>query len=107
MHLLDAHGVAALVYGGALQWLLADIRLGRNKAARLDLINRERGSHYADRPGVSKLPAIREDNVTASDNWGNLHGQVFKAAIMRNAAPFFSDSWFANIVLAALAKMLF
>ena len=89
MHLLDANGAANLVYGGTLMWLLADIRLGRNKARRLALINQERKAHYADRPGTSKLPHIREANVTAADNWGNLHGPLYKAAIMRNAAPFF------------------
>ena len=88
MHLMDCNGCAGLVYGGILLSLLYDNRVGANRAARLQEIDASRLAHYAARPGANRLPKIFWKNVLI-DGWANLHGQVFKAAIMRSAAPFF------------------
>ena len=90
MHMVDCSGVAGLVYGGVLHSLLGDIRLGASRAARLRAIDTDRLAHYSARPGVPRLPKIWWKNVLL-DGWANLHEQIFKAAIMRSAAPFFSE----------------
>ena len=88
MHLADCKGVAALTFGGVLMYLLADGRLGPNKAARLDLVNTDRAEHYKSRPGVATLPKILTHNITSS-GWGDLHGPAYKAAVTRQASPCF------------------
>ena len=90
MHLMDCKGSAALTYGGIIAFLLQDDRLGTNRLERLATINDRRLLHYARRPGVSRLPKIFLSNVTA-DGWADLHGPAFKAAITRQAAPFFDE----------------
>lgn len=90
MHVVDCAGVANVVFGSVLVFLLADARLGPTKATRLERVNQLRVEHYDARPGSNRLPEIRATNVVA-DGWGNLHGPVFKAAIVRSAAPFFSE----------------
>ena len=89
MHLLDANGVAGHVYGGIMSHLLCDVRLGRTRQARLDTVSSRISAHYATRPtSVVKLPEMHMANLT-SKGWFVLHGQAFKAAIMRHAAGFF------------------
>ena len=90
MHLVDCAGVASLLYGGILFLLCSDARVGNSRAARLRAINERREEHYDNRPGVSRLPNIWWGNVVA-DGWAVLHGPIFKAAILRHAAPFFSE----------------
>ena len=69
-------------------YLVADGRLGPNKAARLDLVNTDRAEHYKSRPGVVTLPKILTHNITSS-GWGDLHGPAYKAAVTRQASPCF------------------
>ena len=90
MHLVDCNGVAALVFGGVLRFMLTDIRLGPNRDVRLGVVNRDRAAHYRERPGTNRLPEVYWKNVL-SDGWANLHGPAFKAAIVRSAAPFFAE----------------
>ena len=90
MHLLDCNGVSSLVIGSTLMWLMADIRLGRNRAARLERVNGERAGFYEPKPGVSRLPMLKEKCFVQS-GWGELHGPAFKAAVTRHAVPFFHE----------------
>ena len=89
--------------GCILLSLLYDDRVGANRAERLRKIDADRLAHYAGRPGAYRLPKIFWKNVLL-DGWANLHGQVFKAAIMRSAAPF-SLIWFTLTVLLARLKI--
>ena len=90
MHLVDCRGVAALTYGGALMYLLSDPRLGSDRADRLQLINDRRAEHYTRRPNVGALPTIHLSNLQ-NQQWGELHGRAFRAAIMRHASPLFRE----------------
>jgi hypothetical protein len=90
MHLVDCRGIAALTYGGALLHLLADPRAGRNREERLRVINDERQAHYKNRANVGALPKILIASV-ARDGWGDLTGRAYKAAVTRNASPFFRE----------------
>ena len=87
-----------MVFGSVLVWLTRDMSLGRNKDERLATINARRLEHYATRPGDHKLPKINMTNITR-DNWGNLSGPAYKAAITRAAAPFFFENSSATTVL--------
>lgn len=90
MHLVDCGGVAALVFGSALMYLVRDARLGPNQDVRLAAINAARDAFYSTRPGLHKLPKIFLKSLR-SNGWGDLHGPAFKAAIVRSAAPFIAD----------------
>ena len=90
MHMMDCKDSAALSFGGARAFLLQDDRLGDNRAQRLATINARRIAHYARRPGVARLPKVLLGNVY-NDGWADLHGPAFKAAITRQAAPFFNE----------------
>ena len=86
--MLDCKGVAALVYGGLLCYLVTLSSLGSTIAARLNRINRDRVSWYGRHPGMTPLPHIGDNNLR-KDGWADLHGPAFKAAITRNASGFF------------------
>ena len=90
MHLVDCSGVAAIIFGGVLNCLLADRRVGETRASRLATINALRFAHYGSRPGANRLPEIHMANVV-SNGWASLHGPPFKAAIVRSSAPFWSE----------------
>ena len=90
MHLLDSKGVASMVFGSALMWLLTCPRLGPNRDDRLREINERRVVHYDGRPGVQRLPKLTLHNVTR-DGWGNLSGPAYKAAVTLHASPFFRE----------------
>ena len=89
MHMVDCKGVAALVYGGILATLLKLRCLGRNKQDRLRAINQRRQEWYAGRAGGGNpMPTILMSSLT-SNGWGDLSGPAIKAAMTRDAAPFF------------------
>jgi hypothetical protein len=90
MHMMDCKGSAGLSFGGALVSMLQDERVGNNQAQRMATINDRRMNHYDGRPGVARLPKILLANVW-HDGWADLHGPAFKAAITRQAAPFFRE----------------
>ena len=88
MHLLDCHGIAGLVYGGLLCYLVTLSVVGRSIPDRLATINSERVRWYRAHPGLLPLPPIRRQNLRR-DDWAELHGPAFKAANSRQASGFF------------------
>ncbi len=90
MHVMDCKGVAALVYGGLLGLLVRKWALGPNQAARLAHVNVLRANWYAVHPGVARMPKILMSNLT-TEGWGDLSSPVIKAAMTRQAAPWFLD----------------
>ena len=89
MHVFDVHGAAELVYGGILGRLMKRTALGRNIGYRMTRINIHRIQWYKGRPGKPTLPSIRATDVVMKNGWNVLHGQLFKAAIVRHASGFF------------------
>ena len=53
----------------------------------MEAINARREAFYERRPGSNRLPKIRLTSCTR-DGWGNLSGPAYKAAVVRQAAPF-------------------
>ena len=88
MHLLDCKGVAAIIFGSLLCYLLTLAILGPNMIERLAKINLEKQKWYGNHPGLIRLPRIGLNNIR-KDGWGDLHGPAFKAANTRNSAGFF------------------
>lgn len=91
MQLRDSKGVALLVWGSVLLWLLSDHRLGANREARLELVNARRVAFFDAHPGSRRLPKLYINNLTR-DGRGNLSSPAFKAATAKHAAPF-SAPW--------------
>ena len=90
MHCMDCKGVAAIAYGSFLMYVVGDLRLGANQGERIDRFNTEMDTWYAARPGSNRLPAIKLSDIR-KDGWGELHSPAIKAAMTREAAPFFCD----------------
>ena len=88
MHLLDCKGVAGIVFGSLLCYMITLNSLGNNIAQRLSRINGERLIWQSNHPGEIRLPRIGQNHLR-KDGWGDLHGVAFKAAITRNASGFF------------------
>ena len=90
MHCMDCKGVAAIAYGSFLMYVIGDLRLGANQGERIDRFNTEMNTWYAARPGSNRLPAIKLSDIRKL-GWGELHSPAIKAAMTREAAPFFCD----------------
>ena len=90
MHHMDCKGVASIVFGSLLMYAIRDPQFGANQGSRIDRINAELRSWYDARPGSNRLPSIRISDIT-KEGWGDLHGPAIKAAMTRQAAPFFAD----------------
>ena len=88
MHIMDCHGVIALVQGGVLHYLLRKRALGANQAERLNAIDGERKAWYMAHPRMLRIPRIKAGNCI-SNGWAELHGPAFKAANTRGAVRFF------------------
>ena len=90
MHVLDCHGVANIIGGSVLHYLVhREPRLGANMASRLASINLRVAAWYTDNPSVtSRMAPLRLSNLQ-SMGWAVLTGPAVKAANTRNLAPFF------------------
>ena len=60
MHLMDCKGVAALLFGSILCWLILLPVVGPNKAARSVAITQKRLSYYSRFPLLHKLSPIKK-----------------------------------------------
>lgn len=89
MHLADCKGVAAIVFGSLLWFLLRCPRLGMRQDLRLRAVIDIMQRFYDEHPGTHRLPPIRLSNVLL-DGWAELHGPTVKAANTRAAAPVFA-----------------
>ena len=87
MHVYDLHGITAVVLGSILTKLVADPRLGRNQQARLDFINGRRAEYYREHVVSSHVPTLLLQNLKLK-GWGELTGQLIKAAGTRHLTPF-------------------
>jgi len=111
MHMMDCKGVAALVLGGIIHYLLVDARLGANRELRLARINTEMAEWYNAHPGHHRMPRILLTNCVGSDGWANLGGPAIKAANTRAAAQPFQAIWHRYAVAghaedAAITKVI-
>ena len=91
MHCVDCKGVSAGVFGGVLALLVRKREAGANQEDRLRSVNTFLRNWYQQRPGWHRLPWIFAKNLTLGNGWADLHGQTFKAANTRAAAPAFRD----------------
>ena len=78
------------MFGSMLMWHIRDGRFGSNQLERLAAFNGMLTEWYDARPGSNRLPWICLLNIT-SDGWGDLSGPAIKAAMTKEATPFFAD----------------
>jgi hypothetical protein len=88
MHMVHCKGVASWVFGGVLFVLLKAPALGPTRKLRLDRVNADRLAWYSRHPTMLKLPRILLANCK-QDDWAELAGPAFKAAITMHAARLF------------------
>ena len=95
MHVCDCKGTASTLAGSVLLPLLYDPRLGATIEARLLTLNTSLKAYYRAHPLLSRVPTIRQSNLTNEQGWATLVGQLVKAAATRQLVP-----WLVEIASA-------
>ena len=90
MHVADCRGLASVIFGSMLTYLISLPALGRSQAARLARINAFIEGRYDNHPGLSKLPKLTLACLW-NDGWSDLSGPSIKSAMTRQAAPLMAE----------------
>ena len=88
MHVLDHHGLAAIICGSIVNILVhTEGRLGTTIAARLEKVNAEASDYFSTHLVSCVMPPLRESNLQVTE-WGELCGPLVKAANTRHYCTF-------------------
>jgi len=94
MHLLDHHGVTSHVAGNMIYIHVRDrdgILPGDTIDQRLEFFNNDVKAYYSHRGASSRLPPLRQSNLSGESGYPELHGPLVKAANTRHLVPFLLD----------------
>ena len=83
MHVCDCKGSASTLAGSVLLPLVYGPRLGATLEARLLTLNTSLKAYYRANPLLSRVPTVRQSNLTNEQGWATLVGQLVKAAAAR------------------------
>ena len=90
LHLLDHHGVTAIIVANIVVPLIAernDVLPGANKDTRLDYFNDDVRDYYKESGEANRLPRLKHASFMLND-FPELHGPAVKAANCRSLVPY-------------------